>query len=130
MHFKIVRLLFSVFCLLFVVHAKNFQICGDRMCKQNCTIVPSGECFPYGNKFYLGVFVQDNSWLNFTAFSDPLCSINLTNTPMGGGGCSSFLSKEYGNITVGFTVPSGSPKTMVLNNGFFFLAFALLFANL
>ncbi|ORX53256.1 hypothetical protein DM01DRAFT_1053567 [Hesseltinella vesiculosa] len=92
--------------------ANNFKLCSDNICHLNCTTVPSGVCTYYNDKYFLGTFVDNNKWLNLTAFSDGLCSNNLTNTPMLSvptAGCGSF-GKEY-NITIGFT--SDSTKTNV-----------------
>ena len=79
--------------LISIVFAKDFNLCSDKSC----------------NNYFIGTFVNDNTGLNLTAFSDNLCKNNKTNTPMLSiptSGCGSFL--KYYNITIGFTSNSNN----------------------
>lgn len=107
------KVIIVLLCLALSVYADNFQLCNTTSCSNNCTTISSGVCTAYGDHYFIGTFVEDNKFLNFTAYSDNLCSVNITNTPMMGtnkGACGSF-GKEY-NMTVGFTV-SESHRTLV-----------------
>lgn len=95
--------------LISIVFAKDFNLCSDKSCNNNCTTVSSDVCIYYGNNYFIGTFVNDNTGLNLTAFSDNLCKNNKTNTPMltiPTSGCGSFL--KYYNITIGFTSNSNN----------------------